>query len=177
MKYTLTKETKTEFGIKLYRIKALKDFGDVSKGDKGGWIEKESNLSQEDNAWVYGDARVYGNAQVSGNARVYGDAQVSGNARVYGDAWVYGDARVSGNAWVSGDARVWKFSISAGYFFGIRWGDEEIKFHKIDDNELIYKGDAVIEEEPKQEPEEMIEIDGKKWSKETIKEALKKHAN
>ena len=153
MKYTLTKETKTEFGIKLYRIKALKDFGDVSKGDKGGWIEKESNLSQEDNAWVYGNA------------------QVSGNARVYGDAWVYGDAQVSGNA------QVWKFSISAGYFFGIRWGDEEIKFHKIDDNELIYKGDAVIEEEPKQEPEEMIEIDGKKWSKETIKEALKKHAN
>ena len=171
MKYTLTKETKTEFGIKLYRIKALKDFGDVSKGDKGGWIEKESNLSQEDNAWVFGDAQVYGDARVFGNARVFGDAWVYGDARVYGNAQVSGDAQVFGNAWV------WKFSISAGYFFGIRWGDEEIKFHKIDDNELIYKGDAVIEEEPKQEPEEMIEIDGKKWSKETIKEALKKHAN
>ena len=165
MKYTLTKETKTEFGIKLYRIKALKDFGYVSKGDKGGWIEKESNLSQEDNAWVSGDAQVYGDARVFGDAWVYGDARVYGNAQVSGDAQVYGDALV------------WKFSISAGYFFGIRWGDEEIKFHKMDDNELIYKGDAVIEEEPKQEPEEMIEIDGKKWSKETIKEALKKHAN
>ncbi|MGO2975425.1 MAG: hypothetical protein ACTID2_18790, partial [Hafnia alvei] len=43
-------------------------------------------------AWVYGDARVYGNAWVYGDARVSGDAWVYGDALVYGNAWVYGDA-------------------------------------------------------------------------------------
>ena len=57
-------------------------------------------------AWVSGNARVYGSAWVYHNALVYGDARVSGNALVYGDAWVSGNARVYGNAWVSGNARV-----------------------------------------------------------------------
>ena len=71
-KYTLTKTTKEYFGTTLYQIKALKDFNNVSKGDLGGYIEKEENLSQENNAWVYGNALVSGDAEVSGDARVYG---------------------------------------------------------------------------------------------------------
>ena len=103
-KYELTSETKVFLGKTLYRIKALVQFGNVNAGDLGGWIEKEENLSQSGNAWVYGDARVsgnawvYGDARVSGGARVYGNARVSGDARVYGDAEVYGNARVYGNA-------------------------------------------------------------------------------
>jgi|LauGreDrversion4_1035100.scaffolds.fasta_scaffold366548_2 hypothetical protein len=92
--YKLTEETKTIGSITLHRIELIKDCRWGSKGDKGGWIQKEINLQQ--GAWV------------SGNAKVYGDAQVSGNARVYGNAKVYGDAQVSGNAWVYGDA--WEFS-------------------------------------------------------------------
>ena len=80
MKFKLTEETQTVDGVKLFRLK-------YADGSKGGWLEKDSNLSQEDNARVSGDARVYG------YARVYGDAQVSGTARVYGDA------RVSGGVW------------------------------------------------------------------------------
>ena len=112
-KYELTSETKVFLGKTLYRIKALVQFGNVNAGDLGGWIEKEENLSQSGNAWVYGDARVsgdarvYGDASVSGNAWVYGNAEVSGNAWVYGNAEVSGDARVYGNARVSGDARVY----------------------------------------------------------------------
>ena len=130
-KYKLTDETINVGGKKLCRIEALKDFGDVKKGDKGGFIEDEHNLSHDgnswvcdnarvcDNAWVYGDAWVYGNAWVCGdawvydNAWVYGDAWVYGNAWVCGDAWVYDNARVCGdawvydNAWVYGDARVY----------------------------------------------------------------------
>ena len=105
-KYELTSETKVFLGKTLYRIKALVQFGNVNAGDLGGWIEKEENLSQSGNAWVYGDARVSGNAWVYGDARVSGNAEVSGNARVSGDARVYGDARVSGNAWVYGNAEV-----------------------------------------------------------------------
>ena len=106
-KYELTSETKVFLGKTLYRIKALVQFGNVNAGDLGGWIEKEENLSQSGNAWVYGNASVSGDARVAGDASVYGDASVSGNAWVYGNASVSGDARVYGNARVSGDASVY----------------------------------------------------------------------
>ena len=61
-KFELTTDTKIFFGRKLFRIKALISFGDVKAGDLGGFIEKESNISHDGNAWVYGDARVYGDA-------------------------------------------------------------------------------------------------------------------
>jgi hypothetical protein len=118
--YKLTKNTKTEFGVKLFQIEATIDFKWAKKGELGGWIEKEENLEQDGDAWVYGNARVYGDARVSGDARVYG------NAQVYGDAQVYG-----------------KLKLLAGYFFGIRYQKEEIKFVDIDeDYELIYRGEA-----------------------------------
>lgn len=86
-KFELTAEFVTNvFGKKLFRIKALVAFGNVEKGELGGFIEKEDNLSHDGDAWVYGNAQVYDDAQVSGNARVYGNAQVSGDARVYDDA-------------------------------------------------------------------------------------------
>ena len=71
-----------EFGRTLYRIVALADFGNVTTGDQGGYIESEKNLSQSGNAWVYGNARVYDNAWVSGNAIVCDNARVYGNAEV-----------------------------------------------------------------------------------------------
>ena len=98
MKYRLTDEKiNTIFGV-LTRIEAIKDFGEIKKGDKGGFIANEKNLSQDGNAWISGNAWVYGDAQV------YGDAWISGNARVYGNAWVYGNAQVYGNARVYGNA-------------------------------------------------------------------------
>lgn len=103
-KFKLTSEFIVDIsGVKLFRIKALIEFGNVKAGDLGGYIEKEENLSHMGNAWVSGDARVSGNARVSGDARVFGNAQVFGDARVFGNAWVSGDAWVSGNAQVSGD--------------------------------------------------------------------------
>ena len=56
MKYKLTKNTKEVNDITFYQIQSLKDFGDVKKGDLGGWIEKENNLSQEGNCWVSDNA-------------------------------------------------------------------------------------------------------------------------
>ena len=80
MKYSLTSNTKDWLGTTLYQIKAEVSFGCIAKGELGGYIEKENNLSQDGNAWVSGNARVSGDAQVSGNA------WVSGNARVYAKA-------------------------------------------------------------------------------------------
>ena len=106
-KFELTSEFITNiFGTKLFRIKALIEFGNVKAGELGGFVEKEENLSQDGNAWVYDSARVYGNARVHGNAWVYGDARVYDNARVCGDARVYDNACVCGDACVYGDARV-----------------------------------------------------------------------
>ena len=73
-KFKLTSEFIVDIsGVKLFRIKALIEFGNVKAGDLGGYIEKEENLSHMGNAWVSG------NAQVSGDARVFGDARVSGD--------------------------------------------------------------------------------------------------
>ena len=112
-KFELTSEFITNiFGTKLFRIKALIEFGNVKAGELGGFVEKEENLSQDGNAWVYDNARVYGDACVCGDARVYGNAWVYDNARVYGNARVHGNAWVYGNACVCGDACVYG---DAGY--------------------------------------------------------------
>ena len=105
-KYKLTEETINVNGRTLYRIEALKDFGDVKKGDNGGFIEKEDNLSQSGNCWVYGDAKVYGDARVHSDAIVRGNTRVFENAVVYGNAQVYGNAVVCDNANVFNNATV-----------------------------------------------------------------------
>ena len=105
-KYKLTDETINLNGVTLYRIEALKYFGEIKKGDKGGFIESENNLAHEGDAWVSDNAHVYGNACVFNNAHVYGNAFVSGYAQVYGDAFVYGNAWLYDNTRVCGYARV-----------------------------------------------------------------------
>ena len=107
-KYKLTGETKLWFDRTLYRIRALIDIKEhgVKKGDLGGWIESEENLSHDGAAWVSGLAVVCDAAQVSGAAVVCETARVSGAALVSGSAVVGGSARVGGAAVVSGLALV-----------------------------------------------------------------------
>lgn len=57
-KYEFTGETKIVAGVTLKRIRALIGFGDVVKGEVGGFIEDEKNLSHNGNAWVADNARV-----------------------------------------------------------------------------------------------------------------------
>jgi len=90
----------------LYRIKALRDFGDVKKGDLGGFIQKEENLSHFGNCWVYDKATIYGNAHIGNNAKVKDDARVSNSAVVGGIAIVSERAVIRDQAEVLGCARV-----------------------------------------------------------------------
>ena len=102
----------------VFRIKALKDFGDVKKGDLGGFVEKEVNLSHEGECWIYNDACVYGcarlyqNAKIYDNVRVYdfsevcGDANIHGASKIHGSSTVYGSARFSDNVEICGYASV-----------------------------------------------------------------------
>ncbi|WP_412058742.1 hypothetical protein [Bartonella sp. DGB2] len=106
-KYRLLRdESITVNGHKLYRIQALRDFGNVKKGDKGGFVESEYNLSHKGDCWVGDDGRVFEYACVFSDAQVFGNAQVSGNAKIYWNAFISDNAKVSGHAEVSGNAHI-----------------------------------------------------------------------
>ena len=114
VKFCLTKETKVFAGITLYRIQAKKDFSNVKKGDFGGWVEREENLDQSGNAWIFDEAQIYGNGRASDEARIFdngqifGDAQIFDNGRVSDEAQVSNKAQISGDIWVSGKAQIKK---------------------------------------------------------------------
>lgn len=138
-KYILTEETKIWRGHILHRIQAVRDFGDVRRGDKRGWVESENNLSHNGLCWVYDEAiateesEVCGNAQLSSFAVVYGHAKIFGNSQVYGQAEiyeyseifdgakvfnkarVYGHAKVFGNAKIYGNAKVFGYTVIFEY--------------------------------------------------------------
>ena len=137
-KYEFTGETmevrSNGRSIVLRRIRALCDLPAfyVRKGDLGGWIEGEWNLSQYlatcslsgvvhyygawvgVNAKVFEDARVEDEAYVLDNACVFGRARVGGDGRVYGSAWVFGQAVVMGNANVTDASKVYGDAVVTG---------------------------------------------------------------
>ena len=119
-KYELTDET-LEWGTHiLHRIKALKEFAEVKKGDLGGWVESEYNLSQDGTCWVGEEAKVLNNAKVYDVAKVCGttlvsdNAIISENANVFDKATVYGNATIFENAFVSDNAEVYGNAIIGG---------------------------------------------------------------
>ncbi|MBR7078443.1 MAG: hypothetical protein IKI41_06835 [Clostridia bacterium] len=76
------------YGKRVYKIRALKSFSDVREGEFGGFVENETNLSQEGNCWIYSNAVVMENAVVSGDSKVLGYVLVHGNASVCDNAVV-----------------------------------------------------------------------------------------
>lgn len=113
-KYKLTDECIIQYSRKLYRIEAIKDFADVRKGYKGGYIEKEENLSQEGNCWVYNKARVYGDAKVQDNASIHNNVVIYDSARVYDDASIYDSATIKNNASIFGNAKIYGNAVISG---------------------------------------------------------------
>lgn len=100
-----------------YRIKALRDFGDVKKGDVGGYVENEHNLSHEGDCWIYNNAKVYDNAEILGNARIYNNAyiynnaKIDDNAKIYDNAEIFEYAEVFDNAVIQEDALIYGASV------------------------------------------------------------------
>ena len=115
-KYELTEETIEHNGHTLHRIRALRDFNRVSKGDLGGFVESESNLGHDGDCWIGGNAKVYDNgrvrqdASVRHRAEVYDDAIIIGEAIVDLDAKVYGKATVADNASITDHAKVYEYA-------------------------------------------------------------------
>ena len=101
----------------LYRVKALKDFGDVKKGDIGGYVENEYNLSHKGDCWIYNNAKVYDNAEILDNAKVYDNVYIYNNAKIYDNARIYDNAEISqyaevfDNAVIQEDALIYGASV------------------------------------------------------------------
>lgn len=147
-KYKFTGETREILGRTVHRIVAVRSFGNVKKGDKGGWIEKESNLSHECNCWVYDDASVYGNASVYGFSRVFDDVDLYGNAGLDGTASVSsnGDYIVFKNWWSSGRYFTWTRSNNmwrVGCFYGT--GEELIRKAYCDSEESGREYERIVQ--------------------------------
>ena len=114
----LTNDTIEINGNTLYRIRALHDFDDVEKGDLGGYIQSEDNLSHEGNCWVYDDAKVYESAIIYGNTKLYDNVEVYGhacisdsvhirdNVKVYDNSIIHGFVIIQDNAQIFGCASI-----------------------------------------------------------------------
>lgn len=113
-KYVLTNERMREKGRILYRIQAVRSFGDVEEGEPGGWIEKESNLSHEGDCWVDDEAMVYDNASVNNNAKIKENAVISGNVEVKENAIIRGNAKIMENAIIREDVEVMDDAVIGG---------------------------------------------------------------
>lgn len=130
-KYEITDIVGYRFKQKVYRVRALKDFGDVKKGDLGGFVSSYENLSQDDNCWIYDNAVVMENAtvitdaKIKGNATIYGEAVVRGNSIVEDSCWIYGESFIV-DSHVSGKCRLYDTKVSnsrlKGYILDILKG-------------------------------------------------------
>lgn len=99
----------------VHRIRALKDFGDVKKGDIGGFVSSETNLSHDGTCWIYDDAVVLEHAKVSDDASVHNNAKVMGNATVKKHAKILDDATIRENAFITDDACICDNATIIGY--------------------------------------------------------------
>ena len=140
-KFKLTKESIIYCGRTLYHIEALKDFGNVKKGDKGGYVQSEDNLSQEGDCWISDKAKVFGNAQVYCDAVVFGNAEVFSNAQIFHKAIVADNALVCGNAIVFGSAVICDNAKVSGnaYVYG---------YARVSGNAIVY-GNAIVSDNAK----------------------------
>lgn len=97
-KYEITDIAHPEYP-QLHRIRALRDIGQsVRKGDLGGYVECEDNLSQQGNCWLFGEAISCENAVIRQNAVALGNAVIRGSAFVAGSTRIENHAVIEDNA-------------------------------------------------------------------------------
>lgn len=148
-KYKLTDETIIINGHILHRIQALKDFDLVVKGDLGGFVESEKNLSHERNCWIYDNAKVYGNALITKDAQIYDRAEIFDRAFITDLVDVGGSAKIFGNAYLKNNVVV---TGKAKIHDNVVIGSESIILDTVEIlgnvrifGEFVIKGNAIIE--------------------------------
>ena len=145
-----------------FRIVAERDIFDetgkklVSKGEKGGFVESEENLSQDGSCWIFGDAMVYNDAKVLDDALVFDNAliglhsKITGSAKVYNNANIAGTVRIEGHAVVCDNATI-EGSVTVKDYAVIREnvvvsGNAIIKNYAMVKGHATVKGAAVIKD-------------------------------
>lgn len=109
-KYKLSKKKKNHENLIVYQIEALKPFTFyyddmfriIRKGEKGGWIESEHNLSQEGSCWI-DNSVIVENARIEDDALVI-DSIVCGNATVKDSAVVKNSSYLTENVLIEKQA-------------------------------------------------------------------------
>jgi len=183
-KYELTDISIDFCGVKLFRIRALKSFGDVKEGDLGGYVEKEENLSQDGDCWIYEKANVLKKAIIMGGTfrgGTFWGGDFRGGTFRGGEFWggdFLGGDFMGGtfrgvkcyvmfkNWWSSGRIIIWARSInkwSAGCFFGTgeelvakAYADSEKKGREY--KRVVDYVNSILEDERKDE-EESAKVD------------------
>ena len=97
-KYKITNNTMEFEGRTLYRIRALKDFSNIKKGDLGGWIQTEDNLSQEGYCWIYNNAKCMDSARIYDNSCMYDNSEMRGNSKMYDNSKLYDKSEMHDNS-------------------------------------------------------------------------------
>ena len=180
-KYELT-NISMEFGIKtLYKIRALKNFSDVKKGDLGGWVSSENNLSQEGNCWIYDEAKcmdnarmyddscmynyseMYDSSRMHGDSKMYDSSEMHDSSTMYGNSIMYGNSMMCGyskmfdNTEMFDDSAMYEYSVMNGY--SIMFGNSEL----YDDSEMHGRsrmyGDSILKDEEKLYGELISKVD------------------
>ena len=86
----------------LHRIRALSDVRPgVQKGDLGGYVQGEENLSQEGTCWIFDNASACENCFVNQQATLSGSAVSCGSALISGGAMIRDHAVIDDNAIVT----------------------------------------------------------------------------
>lgn len=106
-KYELVKDSPMKIIIgnsqtTVYRVRALKDFGDVKKGDLGGYIQSEYNLSQYGNCWIYDEAICWQSGKILNNSKLKDFAEIFGCGKIKDNAIVGGRCIVKDSSVISG---------------------------------------------------------------------------
>ena len=133
----MDEENTIEFeGHTLHRIKALKDFNDVKKGDIGGFVENDNNLSHPGDCWIYDDAkamdnsRMYNDSEMHDNSIVCGYSRMYNNSRMYDNSIMCDYSKMRGYSKMYGNSRIYNNSIMYDYSEihdkSVMYGDSEM---------------------------------------------------
>ena len=150
-KYKLSNITMKFEGRTLYRVIALKDFADVRKGELGGWVESEKNLSQEGDCWIYNNAKcidnarmydnscMYDNSEMRGNSKMHNYSEMHDNSRAYDSSEMHGNSEMHGHSIRYGNSRMYERSRMWGN--SKMYGNSEMHDHsKMHDYSEIHEG-------------------------------------
>lgn len=119
-KYRLTEAIKTTLdGRTLHRIEALRNIENqgeilVHRGDIGGFVESESNLSHDGTCWIYDYSEARGNAKIMHDAKISGCSKVVGHAMVEHNAVINNRSIIAGVAIVRQHAFIYHSNIYGG---------------------------------------------------------------